>query len=217
MDSNKFFSRTYKWVTIALCLTMFVSIFVASSNFMADLIVGNKMIFLLLLIIEIIMVRNLSKNLKNMSTQDALVGLMLYALMNGLTLSVIFLFYNPVVIAQTLLLVVVMFLIMTVIGNKTKNDLQKVKTQLTIGIIVLIIGMLISFFIKSSILDMIITVAGILLFLVLTIYDTQKMKKVANLYPIESEDSERESVKCALELYLDFINLLLFFLGLNRK
>lgn len=201
---------------MALSLTMFTALSVATSSFLSELILGNRMIFLGLLLFEFFMVISLNKNIEKKSAQEALGGLMLYSVINGLTLSMIFFIYNPLSIAKAFFVVIIMFIIMTFIGRSIKKDITSVGVYLSIGLISLIIAMVFNLIFFISIVDIIISIFGIVLFLGLTIYETQKMKNISTIYPIDSEESKKHSIKSALSLYLNFINLLLFFLRLDR-
>ncbi len=103
---------------------------------------------------------------------------------------------------------------MSIVGLTTKADLSKVETCLIIG---LILAMLINVFLRSNTFDYIISIIGVIIFTGLTAYDTQKIARLAADPRIEGEGSQlagKLSILGALSLYLDFLNLFLFLLGI---
>ena len=142
-----------------------------------------------------------------------------YAALNGVTFSVLFVVYTLGSVAHTFLATAVPFGVMSVIGYTTKMDLSKMGSFLTMGLIGLIIAMLVNMFWANTVLGWVVTVVGILLFLGLTVVDTQCIKAmtIASLQQGDDDVQSRMGILGALALYLDFINLFLFILRLTGR
>lgn len=214
---NIFLSRTFKWMIMALMLTLFVSVFVASTPWLANFIIGNRFVFIGILILELVFISTIIRKVMNLSLAEAYFYLMIYSILNGLTLSIIFIVFNPIIILQIFLTVIVLFIIMSIVGKTTSLNLSSIGTYLLMGLVGLILVMIINTFMNNAFIDLFISVAGIILFLVMTAYDVQKLKKHAHLYEVTSDESKKLSVIGALSLYLDVVNLFLFFLNLDKK
>ena len=150
----------------------------------------------------------------NKFSYPVLIALFLaYAAINGISFSFIFLVYNIGSIVNVFLSSVALFGVMAIAGYTTKTDLTKMGSLLTIGLIGIVIAMVINFFTKSSTMDYIISILGVIIFTGLTAYDVQKIKNLSN----EDDGStgfKKLSIMGALTLYLDFINIFLFLLRL---
>jgi len=172
-----------------------------------------------LLIVELGLVVGLSWGINRISPATATLLFFAYAVLNGLTFSVLFLVYTLGSVATTFLATGALFGAMSIIGYTTKMDLSKVGSFLFMGLIGLIIAMLVNMFWANTALSWIVTFAGILLFLGLTIYDTQRIKRMtaAALQQGDENIQARMGILGALALYLDFINLFLFILRLGGQ
>jgi FtsH-binding integral membrane protein len=142
-----------------------------------------------------------------------------YAALNGLTFSVLFMVYTLGSVAYTFFATAALFGAMSILGYTTKMDLSKVGSFLFMGLIGLIIAMLVNMFWANTALGWIVTFVGILLFLGLTVYDTQRIKRMtaAALQGGDENVQARMGILGALALYLDFINLFLFMLQLGGR
>ena len=210
--------RVYAWMTLGLFITAGVAAFVSASP-LFQILTGQPLIFFGLLLVELALVMGLSWGIKRLSTPAAMSLFLIYAALNGLTLSTLFVVYTLGSVAFTFLASAVTFGVMSVIGYTTKIDLSKMGSFLLMGLIGLIIAMLVNIFWANSALGWIVTFAGILLFLGLTMFDTQRIKRMTAT-ALQQGDDEFESrlgILGALSLYLDFINLFLFLLRLGGQ
>jgi len=210
--------RVYVWMTLGLFITAGVAAFISASP-LFQVLAGQPLIFFGLLIVELALVMGLSWGINRISTTTAISLFLIYAALNGLTLSVLFVVYTLGSVAYTFLASAALFGVMSIIGYTTKIDLAKMGTFLLMGIIGLVIAMLVNIFWANSVLGWIVTFAGILLFLGLTMFDTQRIRRMtATALQQGNEDVEtRMGILGALSLYLDFVNLFLFLLRLGGR
>jgi len=210
--------RVYAWMTLGLVITAGVAAFVSASP-LFQILTGQPLIFFGLLLVELALVMGLSWGIKRLSTTAAISLFLIYAALNGLTLSTLFVVYTLGSVAFTFLASAATFGVMSVIGYTTKIDLSKMGSFLLMGLIGLIVAMLVNIFWANSALGWIITFAGIFLFLGLTVFDTQRIKRMTAtaLQQGDEEFEARLGILGALSLYLDFINLFLFLLQLGGR
>jgi uncharacterized protein len=170
-----------------------------------------------LLIAEFVLVAFLVGWIKKMSSQTATLVFILYSILNGFTFSVIFLIFTEASIASTFFITAGTFAIMSVYGYFTKTDLTKLGNLLLMALVGLIIASAINLFYQNNTLDWITTFAGILIFVGLIAYDTQKIKQMNVIGNEGTDEDKKEAIIGALSLYLDFINLFLKLLRLFGK
>ena len=212
--------NVYMWMTLGLAITGVVAMFVASSTGLMQALVGNRMLFFLLIIGELGLVFYLSARIHTMSPGAATAAFAGYAILTGVTLSVIFLAYTNASIARAFFVAAGMFAGMSLWAMTTKKDLSSIGNYLIMGLWGIIIASLVNIFLASSSLSWVISFVGVFLFLGLTAYDTQIIKRwSAEMGDVGEADYMRISIMGALKLYLDFINLFLFLLRLlgNRE
>jgi FtsH-binding integral membrane protein len=210
----------YVWMTLALVITGFVSMYVAQSYQLISFIFGNKLALWGMLIAELAVVFYLSARINSISFTKATVMFIIYSILNGATLASIFLVYTMSSIASTFFVAAGTFGVMALYGYVTKSDLTRIGNICLMALIGLIIATLVSMFWQNSMLQMIITYAGVILFVGLTAYDSQKIKRLLTADGIEvTEETQKIALLGALTLYLDFINLFLYLLRLlgDRK
>ena len=210
----------YVWMTLALIITGFVSMYVAQSYQLVSFIFGNKLALWGMLIAELAVVFYLSVRINSISFTKATVMFIIYSILNGATLASIFLVYTMSSIASTFFVAAGTFGVMALYGYVTKSDLTRIGNICLMALIGLIIATLVSMFWQNSMLQMIITYAGVILFVGLTAYDSQKIKRLLTADGIEvTEETQKIALLGALTLYLDFINLFLYLLRLlgDRK
>jgi FtsH-binding integral membrane protein len=205
-------------MTLGLFITAGVAAFVSASP-LFQLLSSQPLIFFGLLLVELALVMGLSWGIKRLSTTAAISLFLIYAALNGLTLSTLFVVYTLGSVAFTFLASAATFGVMSVIGYTTKIDLSKMGSFLLMGLIGLVIAMLVNIFWANSTLGWIVTFVGILLFLGLTMFDTQRIKRMTAtaLQQGDDEFEARLGILGALSLYLDFINLFLFLLRLGGR
>ena len=210
----------YVWMTLALVITGFVSMYVSQSYQLVSFIFGNRLALWGMLIAELAVVFYLSARINSISFTKATVMFIIYSILNGATLASIFLVYTMSSIASTFFVAAGTFGVMALYGYITKSDLTRIGNICLMALIGLIIATLVSLFWQNSMLQMIITYAGVILFVGLTAYDSQKIKRLLTADGIEvTEETQKIALLGALTLYLDFINLFLYLLRLlgDRK
>ncbi|MBN8682729.1 MAG: Bax inhibitor-1/YccA family protein [Chitinophagales bacterium] len=213
-EQASFITKVYTWMTVALVITAFVAMFTASSPFMLNLIFSSRIVFWGLVLGQLGMVVYLSSAIGRMSANTATIVFLLYSVVTGLVLSSIFVIFTAASIASTFFVTAGTFGAMSMYGYFTKRDLTKLGSLLVMALIGLVIASIVNWFWANSTLYWITTYAGILIFVGLIAYDTQKIKAM-NVIGNEGTDEDRkEAIMGALTLYLDFINLFLYLLRL---
>ena len=203
--------KTFGWMALCLLITALAAMGVVNSGLFYQIASSGAM--WLLIIAELVVVFVLSARIHKMSVTTATIMLIVYSALNGATLSVIFVVYSLGSIAKTFFITTGMFGVMALVGATTKRDLSKMGSILCMALIGLIIASLVNLFLRSSGLDWIISLIGVVLFTALTAYDVQRVKRLAaetDLY--DDTQVGRLAVISALSLYLDFINLFLYLL-----
>lgn len=218
---NEFVRSVYNWMCIGLALTGFVAYYVSNNDAILQFVFGNRIIFFALIIGELALVFSLISRVDKMSSSTATGLFVGYSALNGVTLSFIFLAYTRTSIVSTFFICAATFLVCSIYGWTTKKDLTSMGGFLTMGLIGIIIATLVNMFIRSSAMSMIISYIGVIVFVGLTAYDTQKIKNMALTQPAGLDGSviRKGAIMGALSLYLDFINLFLMLLrifGMGR-
>ena len=211
---NSFIQSVYNWMAVGLALTGGVAFYVANSPSMMNLIFGNQLVFFGLFAAELGLVIYLSARVQKIEASTATGLFVLYAALNGATLSFIFLAYTGASIASTFFICAGTFVACSVFGMITKRDLTSVGGFMMMGLIGIIIASIVNMFIHNSAMDMIISYVGVIVFVGLTAYDTQKLKHMALTQPagLDAGVIRKGAIIGALSLYLDFINLFLMLL-----
>ena len=197
---------------MGLATTAVVSLYTASSPTMLQFIFGTPMVFVGLIIAELALVLALSAGINRVQSSSAVAMFFIYSALNGLTLSAVFLTYTSASIASTFFVTAGTFGIMSVYGYTTKKDLTSWSSFLFMGLIGIVLASLVNIFLKSESIYWVITYAGVIVFVGLTAYDTQKIKQLGLQGFADSESERKGAVIGALQLYLDFINLFLMLL-----
>lgn len=213
-EQQRFMVRVYNWMTAGLGITGFMAFYISNSPAMMNIIFGNPITPIALIITQIGLVFWLATRVMQMSASKATGVFMLYAGLTGITFSAIFMAYTTASIFSTFLVTAGTFGAMSLYGYTTKKDLTSWGSFLFMGLIGIIIASLVNIFMQSSMMHMIITYAGVLIFVGLTAYDTQKIKEMNILGNEGTEEDTKEAIRGALTLYLDFINLFLMLLRL---
>jgi uncharacterized protein len=211
-EQQRFMVRVYNWMGAGLALTGAMAWFVSTNETILNILVTNPMLFMVLFVVEIGLVFYLAARVMNMSESQAMGVFFLYASLNGVTLAPLFLLYTSASLASTFMVTAGMFGAMSFYGYTTKKDLTSLGGFLFMGLIGIIIASIVNMFMNSSALYWIISYAGILIFVGLTAYDTQKIKEMNILGNEGTEEDTKEAIRGALKLYLDFINLFLMLL-----
>jgi FtsH-binding integral membrane protein len=201
-------------MAIGLALTGFVAFFVSNSQPMMKLIFGNQIIFFGLIIGELILVFTISARVHKMQASTATSLFVLYAALNGATLSAIFLIYTRSSITSTFFICAATFVVSSIYGMATKRDLTSMGQFMFMGLIGIVIASVVNLFIRSSGVSLIVSYIGVIVFVGLTAYDTQKLRTMALSQPdgLDAGTIRKGAILGALTLYLDFINLFLMLL-----
>ena len=212
--------KVYLWMAMALVITGVTSYGVASSPGLMQAILTNNALLWVLIIAEFGLVFAISAAINKLSLTTATLLFVLYSVINGATLSVIFLVYTMESIASVFFITAGTFGVMAFIGYTTKKDLTSIGKMLLMALIGLIIATLVNvFFIQSSGFSLIVSYVGVLIFVGLTAYDSQKIKQMLLQAPDAGESAQKLALLGALTLYLDFINLFIYLLRIfgDRK
>ena len=217
MNASDYMTRTYRWMASGLLITFAMAYITATTQ----LIYLVDSLYLVLTIAELALVFVLSSRVQNMSVDAARATFFGYALLNGMVLSYYFIVFSVGTLVMAFLATAIYFGLMAVYGTTTHKDLTGWGPRLMMGLVALIvtslIGMLFGFGFGSSVLYCGI---GLVLFMLLTAYDTQKLQQMYAYYAGDPELAEKASIYGALTLYLDFINIFLYvvrLLGNNRR
>lgn len=207
--------RVYGKMTLGLLATALTSFAVISSPAILQFLFTHQALFWLLFAAELGLVIAISAAINKLSSGTATALFYLYSVVNGLVLTPIFFVYTMSSIGFTFLITSLTFGAMTIFGYLTRDDLSKFGSILIMALIGLIICSLINLFVHSSAMDWMISIAGVLIFVGLTAWDTQRIKQMA----VMSDQSQEGKVATlgALSLYLDFINLFLYLLRFFGK
>ena len=218
---NAFIRSVYNWMAIGLGLTGLVALYVSNTPALKNLILGNQILFIGLIIAELALVFTISARVHKMQASTATALFVLYSVLNGATFSFIFELYTRASIASTFFVCAATFIACSIYGWTTKRDLTSMGGFMMMGLIGIIIASLVNLFIRSSAMHMIISYIGVLVFIGLTAYDTQHLKTMAVTQPadIGAGAVRKGAILGALKLYLDFINLFLMLLRIlgNRE
>ena len=217
---NAFVNRVFGWMTAGLALTGFLSYYLAA-NFGAA-IIRNSGLYIVLILLELAVVAGLSFAINKINALTALAGFLFFAALNGVTLSWIFLAYDASSIAKTFFATAGTFGAMGLYGLLTKRDLTSLGSLCFMGLIGIIIASILNMIWPNSRVGLVISIIGVLIFVGLTAYDTQKIKELALASgegAFDEETGKKYAIFGALTLYLDFVNLFLYILRLlgNRK
>ena len=208
----KLFRNVFVWMALALAATGLTAMYVAEYlTKHTDMLSGG--LILGLAIAEVAIVFWLTARINKMSFTTAGIMFAIYSILNGATMSVLFLVYTTSSIATTFFVTAGTFGVMALIGTTTKMDLTKFSSLFTMALIGLIIASLVNIFWANSILYWAITYIGVLLFVGLTAYDAQRIKNMLQVYGTEENDAtQKVALMGSLSLYLDFINLFIYLL-----
>ena len=205
--------KVYVWMTLALIITGVTAYGVAHSEVLMQSVYESRGIFWALLLAELGLVYGISRFIDRLSLTTATLLFILYSALNGATLSVIFLAYSADVITKVFFITAGTFGVMAAFGYFTKTDLTGLGKLLIMALVGLIIASLVNLLLlKSSSFDLILSYIGVLVFVGLTAYDSQKIKRMLAQAEDMGEGAQKMALMGSLTLYLDFINLFLYLL-----
>ena len=210
--------KVYVWMTLALIITGFTAYGVASSPAVLTAIYTNKILFWGLIIAEFALVLGVSAAINRLSLATATLMFIAYSVINGALMSYIFLAYTASSVATVFFITAGTFATMAVYGYVTRTDLSSMGKILFMALIGLIIATVVNLFVKSEGFTLILSYVGVLIFVGLTAYDTQKIKQMLMEHADSgSEVAQKVALLGALTLYLDFINLFIHLLRIFGK
>lgn len=214
-----FLVKVYGWMTAGLLVTAITALLTMQSPALLDLIFSSRWTYLGLIIAQLGLVVWLSARIEHMSATTATGVFLGYSALTGVTLSAIFLIYTEASLASTFFVTAGTFGAMSAFGYFTRMDLTRMGSFLMMGLIGMVLASVVNMFLGNSTVYWITTYVGILIFVGLTAYDTQKIKQMTGVALQGGEVEQKGAIIGALRLYLDFINLFLLLLRVmgNRK
>ena len=207
---RRFMSAVYRWMALGLVVTAGMAFWVASTPEVMQVVIGNRMVFWGLIIAQFGLVMALSAAVNKLSAGVAGALFLLYSALTGATLSVILLAYTGNSVASAFAVTAGTFLAMSIFATVTKRDLSGWSSFLFMGLIGVVIASVVNIFMKSSMMQFVISAAAVVVFTGLTAYDTQRLRRMA----VAGAGIAALPVNGALSLYLDFINLFLSILNI---
>src|SRR5262249_31619394 len=201
-----FLIQVYAWMTAGLLVSSAVASYAVSTPIVLNLLYGNPFAIWLLFLAQIGLVIGLSARIDRLAPFTTAALFVAYAALNWLTLSALFLVYTYPSIAQAFLATAATFLVTSLYGSTTKRDLSTAGNLLVMALIGFVIGSIVNLFWANSALYWVLTYLGIAIFIGLTAYDTQQIKRLIQQAQ-DDTSAQRVAIIGALKLYLDFINL----------
>lgn len=209
---NSIFPKVFMWMFVGLLVSFGTGYFVYNNPNMLYNIFSTSLYYIII-IAELLIVIFLSARIQKMNPLTAKLSFLLYSIVTGLTLSIIFVAFEITSIIYVFIITAFVFLLFALLGYFTKIDLSKYSTLLLMGLIGLIITTIVNIFLNNTLLDIILNWIGIIIFVGLIAYDIQKIKR----YELIIDDQDKAAILGALDLYLDFINIFLRLLSLFGK
>ncbi len=216
-SSPNFFRRVYGWLTLQLVLTGIVAGYVTQSPSILTFIFKNNWTILCLILLKLLLVGTLSTIAMRLSSMTCVALSTGFSVLTGVTLASIFFIYTPGSIATAFVVSASMFGFMSIYGYVTNTDLSSLRSFFLMALVGLFVAGIVNMFYSNSFFEFIYSIAGVVIFTLLTAYDVQKLKEISQFISDEQE-ATKIAIVGALQLYLDFINLFLFLLRLfDRK
>ncbi len=212
VDVQSLMRQVYIWMGLGTLFTAGVAYLTINTPLIT--LTANPAIVFGAIIAELALVLGISFGFNRISAATATVLFLVYAALNGFTLSLVLLAFTTASVVGAFVATGALFGAMSIIGYTTRIDLSKLGTFLMMGLIGLLIAMVVNIFISSGPLDLIISIVGVLLFTALTAYDTQRIGRMAAQMDAQGEAGSKMAIFGALKLYLDLINMFLFMLRL---
>ena len=211
--TNSLLRNVYLWMTAGLVLTAVVA-YVIGSNEQLLYRIYSSGIFYMLVIAQLVIVFMLTLRVQKMSTTSAIIWFAVYSVCTGAMLSSVVAIYAKAVISRAFLTTALMFGGMSIYAMTTKRDLSRMGNILVMALIGMVLASLVNLFLQSEALYYALSYVGVALFCGLTAWDTQKIIRLNDEYgaDIDEDTFVKLSIICALQLYLDFINIFLYLL-----
>ncbi|MBD3309962.1 BAX inhibitor (BI)-1/YccA family protein [Candidatus Woesearchaeota archaeon] len=212
-DVNDFFMKVYMWMFVGMIISGTAAFALLSVPELLNLVLGTSGVFIGLLIFELALVFGLSFFINKLPPAVAAFMFLVYCAATGLTISVVILVYTMASVAMVFFITASIFAMLSIYGYVTKKDLTSLGAILFVGLIGIVISGLINLWLRNSLMEVVISIIGVIVFTGLIAYDTQKIKKrLSKAHGTRMETNY--AVVGALSLYLDFINLFLSLLRL---
>jgi FtsH-binding integral membrane protein len=208
-EINSAMGRVYGHMALAVITSMIVSFFVGHSAAMMEFFFTGAMKWVVIFA-PLVAILAVSFAMDKFSKGALTIFLHGFAALMGLSFATIFVVYNMGSIVSAFMGAAILFAVMSGYGYFTKKDLSGFGSLLFVGLIAIIIASIVNIFIGSTVFQMVISAIGVIVFLGLTAYDTQRIRQMVSV----GGDTGKEEVMGALSLYLDFINLFLMLLQL---
>lgn len=209
-----FMNQVYAWMCVGLAITALVGYWTSMDMARMKAVFSGGTLFALFGA-ELLLVIIIAASINSIPPALSLMLFLVYAALNGFTLSVVFAVYTLGSITATFIVTAGTFASCSIYGFVTKRDLTSVGNLLLMALWGLILALIVNIFMASTALDWLITFAGVIIFVGLTAYDTQKLSEMAE--SCSTHELSGQAVAGALTLYLDFINLFLYLLKLFGK
>ena len=210
-----YMTNVFKYMSISLFISAIVAYVFSSMSF-----IYTSPFSLIIMFAPLIFSIYFGSKIWSMSAEKAKNCLFIYSALMGLSLSSIFLVYSIGSIVRVFLITSIMFLSMAIYGNTTKKDLTSMAQFLMMGLIGIFIASLVNIFVRSSGMEFMLSIVGVIVFTGLTAFDVQRLKYGYNMLGGNSEIADKIAVIGALNLYVDFVNLFLYllrFVQINEK
>lgn len=212
-----FMYKVYGLMGLAFVVTGLTAYYIAITPTLYTPLITRPSIMFVAILIQFLLVISISFLLPKLSFVTASLLFLFYAVSMGVTMSLVFLVYQMSSVYLAFLISAGMFFAMALYGYVTRVDLSQLSSILLMALFGLIIGLFVNMFLQSSKFDIVLSSIGVLVFAVLTAYDTQHIKYIGKFMLAEGQDVSKVAVFGALTLYLDFINLFLYILNLTGK
>ncbi|MDR3550829.1 MAG: Bax inhibitor-1/YccA family protein [Candidatus Babeliales bacterium] len=209
---SRFMYKVYGWMSAGLAITAGIAYYLSTSELFIQALVTKPFLLMVLFLIQIGLVIGLSMFVMRMNYATAVGCFLLYAACVGISLTPIFLVYTLGSIYLTFAITASMFGFMCIYGYLTDADLTSIGNICTMMLFGLIIAMVVNMFLKSATMDYVLSAIGVVVFSLLTAYDSQKIKQMGSQLMTDPHTRAKVAILGALTLYLDFINLFLFLL-----
>ncbi|BCR21140.1 Bax inhibitor-1/YccA family protein [Borrelia miyamotoi] len=216
---NKFLAQVFGLMAVGLLISAVFAYTTSENATMRAIIFANPMLYITMILIQFGLVYAISGAIEKISSGTATALFLGYSALSGVTLSSVFMIYTQGSIFYTFGITSVTFLAMSFYGYTTNTDLTKMGSYLIMGLWGIIIASIFNIFLRSSGLNFLISIIGVILFTGLTAYDVQNISKMNRMLEDDTEIKNRMVIVASLKLYLDFINLFLYllrFLGQRR-
>jgi len=214
---NQFMYRVYAWMSAAMVVSGLIAYTVGTHPAWVAKLIQNPLILLIIIIAQFALLIVLSSQALKLDYATTVVLFIGYAMLTGLTLSVLFLIYTNASLYQTFFITAGTFALTSLYGYYTQTDLTTLGNFMVMGLFGLIIAMVVNIFWRNTTFDLVISVIGVLLFTILTAVDVQRIKHIGQQVLADKNRLQKVAIQGALVLYLDFLNLFLFLLRFTGR